>query len=138
MSGTVDARVPCIGCGAMNPPGSDLCAGCGHRFAGPNPGSPAPRMAPEPAGPGREPESTAVRIVATIGSVVAVLSIGVVSLISLVIGVAITCSIDTKGEHILLDLGAGVVLAVLVAVGLSLYFLAGTGRRKTPDAKENP
>lgn len=36
-----EVRFACIGCGTMNPPGAESCAGCGHRFAGPGPG-PAP------------------------------------------------------------------------------------------------
>ena len=44
MSQPDEARFACIGCGALNPVGAEVCAGCGHRFAGPD------RLtAPEPA-----------------------------------------------------------------------------------------
>jgi hypothetical protein len=35
-------QFPCIGCGALNPPGSETCVGCGHRFGGPASGPPSP------------------------------------------------------------------------------------------------
>lgn len=28
-----EIQFACIGCGTMNPPGAEVCAGCGHRFA---------------------------------------------------------------------------------------------------------
>jgi hypothetical protein len=31
-----DVQFACIGCGALNPAGAEVCAGCGHRFAGPD------------------------------------------------------------------------------------------------------
>jgi hypothetical protein len=36
------AQFPCIGCGALNPPGSETCVGCGHRFGGPASDPPSP------------------------------------------------------------------------------------------------
>ena len=51
MSEPGEIQFDCIGCGAMNPAGAEVCAGCGHRFAGPDAGPIAralPPMAPEP------------------------------------------------------------------------------------------
>jgi hypothetical protein len=42
-----EIRFACIGCGAMNPVGAEVCAGCGHRFAGPAGG----RISPTSTGP---------------------------------------------------------------------------------------
>ena len=58
MSEPNEVRFACIGCGAMNPAGAEVCSGCGHRFAGPGRGpipEPAPGSAPAsniPAFPG--------------------------------------------------------------------------------------
>jgi hypothetical protein len=34
MSELPEVQFRCIGCGALNPPGAEVCVGCGHRFAG--------------------------------------------------------------------------------------------------------
>jgi hypothetical protein len=57
----------CIGCGAMNPAGAEVCAGCGHRFAGPDLMSAtrpimAPRPRPAPLLNPYEPPSTPISV----------------------------------------------------------------------------
>jgi hypothetical protein len=49
MSEPDEIQFACIGCGTMNPAGAEVCAGCGHRFAGPDLMSPTrPILPPRP------------------------------------------------------------------------------------------
>jgi len=46
MSEPDEVRFACIGCGEWNPAGAEVCAGCGHRFAGPDLTPPVPVWIP--------------------------------------------------------------------------------------------
>jgi hypothetical protein len=43
-----DIQFACIGCGAMNPAGAEVCSGCGHRFREPTFVPPPPASMPDP------------------------------------------------------------------------------------------
>ena len=48
MSEPEEIRFACIGCGALNPVGAEVCSGCGHRFAGTDIVSTPPSAVPPP------------------------------------------------------------------------------------------
>jgi hypothetical protein len=48
MSKPHEIQFACIGCGAMNPAGAEVCSGCGHRFR-------EPTSFPSPRVPGKDP-----------------------------------------------------------------------------------
>jgi hypothetical protein len=125
MTGTDDARLPCVKCGALNPAGAEVCSGCGHRFDGTDTAPPPP----EP--PESEPSTSRglARVGSSLGKLTTVVAIAAASIIAFVGAVFTTCSYDTRGDHILLDLGAGVAAALLVAVGL-MVTLRVAGRRR--------
>jgi hypothetical protein len=56
MSEPPEVQLPCIGCGALNPPGVEVCVGCGYRFAAPDSGSPSP-VADQPKSAALSPSS---------------------------------------------------------------------------------
>ena len=87
MSELSENSFACIGCGAMNPVGAEVCSGCGHRFAGasvePSPASVAPTTSPSPPSVPARPSA-----IPSILIVVVVFAIGVgISIIYLPLGI---------------------------------------------------
>jgi hypothetical protein len=137
MSSPDEARTTCIGCGTTNPAGAEVCSGCGYRFAGSATPVTVPNMRPEPPGRGEvaglAPESNAARVMMAVGSVVGklllALAITAASGVAGVVALYTSCSIDTKGTYLILDLGLGLLASVAVAVGLALLCGSSASRR---------
>jgi hypothetical protein len=53
-----DIQFACIGCGAMNPAGAEVCSGCGHRFREPTAVPSPPATMPDPYEPPRWPAAS--------------------------------------------------------------------------------
>ncbi len=98
-----EVRFACIGCGAMNPAGAEVCAGCGHRFAGPA-GGPVAHPKPLPIGdippmsfrdddpsPSRK-DGPNFTLLGFLGKVAWVILTLVATLIAFVVAFFVTCS----------------------------------------------
>ncbi len=123
-----EVRFACIGCGAMNPAGAEVCEGCGHRFAGPA-GGPVVRPEPLPIGdippmhfrdddlyrpPRPNPDES---ILGCFAKVVGVIVSIIATFLAFVVTFFVTCtSIDSpQGElTLIVSLGAGLLAAGLV------------------------
>jgi hypothetical protein len=149
MSEPPEVKFPCIGCGALNPPGAETCVGCGHRFAGPDSATPLPvadqpKSAPlspshdEPYYIGDTPTSTsdtsiARLLVVAIAWIVVILIAGVALLIAffttcIAVGSRYT---DMGNGMVFGSLAGGVVVLGLLMTGSLLFKkFKGSGRGK--------
>ena len=123
-----ETRFACIGCGAMNRAGAEACAGCGHRFTGPEGGrvvEPLPGMAPvlgEPrvSFPGPRPirkPRVLAGIARGIGFVITIVATG----IAFVVAFFVTCSSLGGGDTLLLWSSLAGLAAASAVVGFSLW-----------------
>ena len=138
MSEPEEVQFACVGCGAKNPVGAEVCSKCGHRFAGPG-GGPVPESDPAPAfvearlkddephKPARPSsgKSTLGILSRAIGWIVA----GIASPIAFVVAFYVTCS-ATNGasESLVWSFMAGLAAAGLV-VAFSVWVASIMRRR---------
>lgn len=135
-----EVRLACIGCGALNAAGAEVCTGCGHRFAGPGCGpisQPAPGSAPafpvmhfrddelyKPPRP--NPDEMMLGCFAKVfGITVAVIA----TIAAFVVAFFVTCSATFQTDGVLIwSVMAGVAAAGLV-VAFSVWIATRIGGR---------
>ncbi len=119
------SQFQCIGCGTMNPAGAEVCAGCGHPFAGPGGGvshESITEMANRLAASQREyqPEPIPREMPAVLGCLINLVMLflsGVAVLVAFVVAVSVSCSILPQNEtYILPALAVGLFASVAVIV----------------------
>jgi hypothetical protein len=141
--------ISCIGCGAVSPPGADVCVGCGHRFAGPaldpappssgNLSTPADRPRFAPARPADDPiytwrpppeQTCSESLMIGLGWIFMILVTGVAS----VIAFCTTCvAISVSTASIGLGMVVGLVASGVVVFGMLKFrraLLGDTGDRR--------
>jgi hypothetical protein len=127
MSEPDEIRLACIGCGAMNPVGAEVCAGCGHRFAGPAGG----RIDGPPPGPAPAIEEPRVSylppstnhdqsILGCLAKVIGVMIAIVATIVAFGIAFFVTCTSVNGDSQLVLSFLAGLTAAATVG-GFSVW-----------------